>query len=78
MSAHLVAKDLSGGHAHRTLFSDLSFTVAPGDVVGVNLAICTAMLPLAMHSPRSKRTSKTSFALDVHRCNFSIVGKDCS
>lgn len=35
MSAHLVAKDLSGGHAHRTLFSDLSFTVAPGDVVGV-------------------------------------------
>ncbi|GAA1357952.1 ABC-F family ATP-binding cassette domain-containing protein [Arthrobacter rhombi] len=35
MSAHLVAKDLSGGHAHRTLFSHLSFTVAPGDVVGV-------------------------------------------
>ena len=35
MSAHLVAKDLSGGHAHRTLFSDLNFTVAPGDVVGV-------------------------------------------
>jgi len=35
MSAHLVAKDLSGGHAHRTLFSGLDFTVAPGDVVGV-------------------------------------------
>ncbi|MGP5725176.1 ABC-F family ATP-binding cassette domain-containing protein [Arthrobacter rhombi] len=35
MSAHLVAKDLSGGHAHRTLFSDLNFTVAPGYVVGV-------------------------------------------
>ena len=28
-------KDLSGGHAHRTLFNNLSFTVAPGDVIGV-------------------------------------------
>lgn len=35
MSATLVAKDLSGGHAHRTLFTNLSFTVAPGDVIGV-------------------------------------------
>lgn len=35
MTATLVAKDLSGGHGHRTLFSGLSFTVAPGDVVGV-------------------------------------------
>ncbi len=35
MTATLVAKDLSGGHAHRTLFSNLNFTVAPGDVVGV-------------------------------------------
>ena len=35
MSATLVAKDLSGGHAHRTLFEDLDLTVAPGDVVGV-------------------------------------------
>ena len=35
MSATLVVKDLSGGHAHRTLFSKLSFTVAPGDVIGV-------------------------------------------
>ncbi|MBG0739484.1 ABC-F family ATP-binding cassette domain-containing protein [Paeniglutamicibacter antarcticus] len=35
MTATLVAKDLSGGHAHRTLFSDLNLTVAPGDVVGV-------------------------------------------
>lgn len=35
MSATLVVKDLSGGHAHRTLFSNLSFTVAPGDVIGV-------------------------------------------
>ena len=35
MSATLVAKDLSGGHAHRTLFSGLNLTVAPGDVVGV-------------------------------------------
>ncbi|MFQ4150161.1 ABC-F family ATP-binding cassette domain-containing protein [Arthrobacter sp. LAPM80] len=35
MSATLVVKDLSGGHAHRTLFSNLSFTVARGDVIGV-------------------------------------------
>lgn len=35
MTATLVAKDLSGGHGHRTLFSGLSLTVAPGDVVGV-------------------------------------------
>ena len=30
-----MAKDLSGGHAHRTLFEHLDLTVAPGDVVGV-------------------------------------------
>ncbi|RJT83392.1 ABC transporter ATP-binding protein [Arthrobacter cheniae] len=35
MTVTLVAKDLSGGHAHRTLFSKLDLTVAPGDVVGV-------------------------------------------
>ncbi|QCR18741.1 ABC-F family ATP-binding cassette domain-containing protein [Agrococcus sp. SGAir0287] len=35
MSARLVAKDLAGGHGHRTLFSGLDLTVAPGDVVGV-------------------------------------------
>ncbi|MCL3836897.1 ABC-F family ATP-binding cassette domain-containing protein [Aeromicrobium duanguangcaii] len=35
MSAHLVAKDLAGGHAHRILFESLDLTVAPGDVVGV-------------------------------------------
>ncbi|MGZ4475356.1 MAG: ATP-binding cassette domain-containing protein, partial [Nocardioides sp.] len=35
MSATLVAKNLSGGHAHRTLFESLDLTVAPGDVVGV-------------------------------------------
>src|SRR6478672_10746799 len=35
MTATLVAKDVSGGHGHRTLFSGLSLTVAPGDVVGV-------------------------------------------
>ncbi|GAA4688041.1 ABC-F family ATP-binding cassette domain-containing protein [Nocardioides nanhaiensis] len=35
MSAHLVTKDLAGGHAHRTLFEGLDLTVAPGDVVGV-------------------------------------------
>ncbi|MGL4743038.1 MAG: ABC-F family ATP-binding cassette domain-containing protein [Dermatophilaceae bacterium] len=35
MSAHLHAKGLAGGHAHRTLFDSLDLTVAPGDVVGV-------------------------------------------
>ncbi|CAD5994622.1 ABC-F family ATP-binding cassette domain-containing protein [Agreia sp. COWG] len=35
MTATLVAKGLAGGHAHRTLFSSLDLTVAPGDVVGV-------------------------------------------
>ncbi|MFI8414324.1 ABC-F family ATP-binding cassette domain-containing protein [Paeniglutamicibacter gangotriensis] len=35
MTATLVAKDLAGGHAHRTLFSALSFTLSPGDVIGV-------------------------------------------
>ena len=35
MTATLVAKDLSGGHAHRTLFSNLNFTASPGDVYGV-------------------------------------------
>ena len=35
MTATLVAKDVSGGHDHRQLFSRLSLTVAPGDVVGV-------------------------------------------
>jgi ATPase subunit of ABC transporter with duplicated ATPase domains len=35
MSADLVAKNLAGGHAHRTLFESLDLSVAPGDVVGV-------------------------------------------
>ncbi|MFF3037456.1 ABC-F family ATP-binding cassette domain-containing protein [Arthrobacter citreus] len=35
MTATLVARNLSGGYAHRILFSGLSLTVAPGDVVGV-------------------------------------------
>ncbi|AZZ56613.1 ABC-F family ATP-binding cassette domain-containing protein [Rathayibacter iranicus] len=35
MTATLVAKGLSGGYAHRTLFDHLDLTVAPGDVVGV-------------------------------------------
>ncbi|MEZ5209922.1 ABC-F family ATP-binding cassette domain-containing protein [Gordonia sp. (in: high G+C Gram-positive bacteria)] len=35
MTATLVAKDLSGGYAHRVLFEHLDLTVAPGDVVGV-------------------------------------------
>ncbi|CAN5354864.1 ABC-F family ATP-binding cassette domain-containing protein [soil metagenome] len=35
MTATLVAKDLAGGFAHRTLFEGVDLTVAPGDVVGV-------------------------------------------
>lgn len=35
MTATLVAKDLAGGHAHRSLFSNLDFTASPGDVYGV-------------------------------------------
>lgn len=35
MSATLVAKGLTGGHAHRILFDALDLTVAPGDVIGV-------------------------------------------
>ena len=35
MSASLVARSLSGGHGHRTLFSGLDLTVGPDDVVGV-------------------------------------------
>ncbi len=35
VTATLVAKDLSGGYAHRVLFEHLDLTVAPGDVVGV-------------------------------------------
>ena len=35
MTATLVAKNLSGGFAHRTLFEALDLTVAPGDVIGV-------------------------------------------
>ncbi|NJC21562.1 ATPase subunit of ABC transporter with duplicated ATPase domains [Arthrobacter pigmenti] len=35
MTATLVAKALFGGHAHRTLFSNLDLTVTEGDVVGV-------------------------------------------
>jgi ATPase subunit of ABC transporter with duplicated ATPase domains len=35
MTATLVAKDVAGGFAHRTLFEGVDLTVAPGDVVGV-------------------------------------------
>jgi ATPase subunit of ABC transporter with duplicated ATPase domains len=35
VTATLVAKSLSGGFAHRTLFEGLDATVAPGDVIGV-------------------------------------------
>ena len=35
MTATLVAKNLAGGFAHRTLFEGLDLTVGPGDVVGV-------------------------------------------
>ena len=49
MSATLVAKQLSGGHAHRALFESLDLTVAPGDgvgVVGANGAGKTTLLRL--------------------------------
>ncbi len=35
MTATLVAKDVSGGYAHRVLFDHLDLTVAAGDIVGV-------------------------------------------
>ncbi|TPG34944.1 ABC-F family ATP-binding cassette domain-containing protein [Mycolicibacterium hodleri] len=35
MTATLVAKNVAGGFAHRTLFEALDVTVAPGDVIGV-------------------------------------------
>ena len=35
MTATLVANNVAGGFAHRTLFEGLDVTVAPGDVVGV-------------------------------------------
>jgi len=35
MTATLVAKNVAGGFAHRTLFEGVNLTVAPGDVVGV-------------------------------------------
>ena len=35
MTATLVAKNVAGGFAHRTLFSGVDLTVAPGDVIGV-------------------------------------------
>jgi ATPase subunit of ABC transporter with duplicated ATPase domains len=35
VTATLVARNLSGGFAHRTLFEGLDLTVAPGDVIGV-------------------------------------------
>ena len=35
MTATLVAKNVAGGFAHRTLFEGVDVTVAPGDVVGV-------------------------------------------
>jgi ATPase subunit of ABC transporter with duplicated ATPase domains len=35
MSATLIAKDLTAGHADRTLFTGLDLVVAPGDVIGL-------------------------------------------
>ncbi|MDQ0380508.1 ABC-F family ATP-binding cassette domain-containing protein [Amycolatopsis thermophila] len=35
MSATLLAKDLTAGHGHRTLFAGLDLVVAPGEVVGL-------------------------------------------
>ncbi|PRY69401.1 ATPase subunit of ABC transporter with duplicated ATPase domains [Glaciihabitans tibetensis] len=58
MTATLVAKDLAGGYAHRTLFESLDLTVAPGDVVGVvgvNGAGKSTLLRIlaGIHSPQS-------------------------
>ena len=60
MSATLVAKDLSGGHAHRTLFESLDLTVAPGDVVGVvgaNGAGKTTLLRLLAGADTTRSTA---------------------
>ena len=46
MTATLVAKNVAGGFAHRTLFEGLDLTVAPGDVVGNN---CTQFDPVHFH-----------------------------
>jgi ATPase subunit of ABC transporter with duplicated ATPase domains len=49
VTATLVAKNLAGGFAHRTLFEGLDVTVAPGDVVGVvgaNGAGKSTLLPI--------------------------------
>ncbi len=35
MTATLVVQNLAGGHGHRTLFTGVDLTVAPGDVIGV-------------------------------------------
>ena len=35
MTATLVAKNVAGGFAHRTLFEGVDLTVAPGDVIGI-------------------------------------------
>ena len=45
MSADLVVKNLAGGHAHRTLFDALDFTVAPGDVVGIGQSLIKITQP---------------------------------
>lgn len=58
MSATLVAKGLTGGHAHRTLFDALDLTVAPGDVigvVGVNGAGKSTLLRLLLPASMSPR-----------------------
>lgn len=35
MTATLAARNLTGGHAHRTLFESLDLALAPGDGIGV-------------------------------------------
>ncbi|MFF0542624.1 ABC-F family ATP-binding cassette domain-containing protein [Nocardia thailandica] len=61
MSTTLHARGLSAGHAERTLFADLDFTLAPGDViglVGVNGAGKSTLLRMLAdrHSPTGSIT----------------------
>jgi len=63
-----VAKDLSGGHAHRTLFEHLDLTVAPGDVVGVvgaNGAGKTTLLRLLAGEAAARAGSVTTAPSDA-------------
>ena len=56
VTATLVAKNVAGGFAHRTLFEGLDVTVAPGDVVGMvgsNGAGKSTLLRILAWDPRT-------------------------